>query len=81
MKDCRWYLDTLCCKDLDAGIAWNCTCYDIKERKKIEKHLDVFLFRCPYPKLESTSISTTASTETSTETSMTNKPREEIIYE
>lgn len=51
-KECAWYLDGCCCKDLDAGRAWNCTAPDKKTRIKICKKgiLSASLY-CPYPKL------------------------------
>ena len=45
MKDCKWFLKGFCCKDLDAGRCWDCTCKDIKKRKKQDE------YDCPYPRL------------------------------
>ena len=48
MKECNWYWDGFCCKDLDAGRAWDCTCKDQEERSK---YSGLEQLECPYPKL------------------------------
>lgn len=56
MKDCNWYLQGCCCKDLDAGRVWDCTAPNKKERhnmffKKCEGNIFKISGICPYPKL------------------------------
>ena len=51
-KECEWYLYGFCCKDLDAGRAWNCTAPNKKTRIDMcKKGAIIANFSCPYPKL------------------------------
>lgn len=54
MKDCRGYLEGgFCCKDLDSGRVWDCTCEDINVRQTMS---DLpWHESCPYPRLNTTS--------------------------
>lgn len=51
-KDCEWYWDGFCCKDLDAGRVWDCTAPNKKTRINMcEKGAIKANLHCPYPKL------------------------------